>query len=290
MTQENLHHLHLLGICGTGMAALAGILQDQGYLVTGSDEHPYPPMSTLLAARGIQVLNGYRPENLQPRPDLVVIGNVIRADNPEAQEVLRLGLPYLSLPAALNRFLVRDRQTLVVCGTHGKTTTSSLAAWLLHAAGYDPGFMIGGIVKNFEANSRVGQGPFVVLEGDEYDTAFFDKRPKFLAFQPTVAVLTSVEFDHADIYADLNQVIQAFAALVRGLAPDSRLLAWGDAPLVRDLARQSPAKVELYGLGAELPWQATNCKPRGPVWSSRSGVRVGSGMSFMSPWQGAIMF
>lgn len=245
------------------MAALAGILQELGYQVTGSDENPYPPMSTFLAQRGIPVYQGYRPENLQPRPDLVVIGNVIRADNPEAKEVLRLGLPYLSLPAALNRFLVRDRQALVVCGTHGKTTTASLAAWLLQAAGYDPGFMIGGIVKNFQANFRVGQGPYVVLEGDEYDTAFFDKRPKFLSFQPAIAILTSIEFDHADIYADLHQVVQAFRTFVCSLEPTSRLIAWGDSPLVRQVAGQAAGQVLYYGLGSELPWQAVNLQTAG---------------------------
>ena len=153
------HHIHLLGICGTGMAALAGILKEQGFLVTGSDEHTYPPMSTFLEKLGIPVQNGYRPEHLLTRPDLVVIGNVIRADNPEAQETLRLALPHISMPAALNRFLVGNRQALVVTGTHGKTTTSSLLAWLLFAAGLDPGFMIGGIVKNFQSNYRLGQGP-----------------------------------------------------------------------------------------------------------------------------------
>ena len=198
MGSESPQHIHLLGICGTGMAALAGILKEQGYRVSGSDEHPYPPMSTFLENLQIPVLGGYRPENLSPRPDLAVIGNVIRAENPEAQAVLAQGIPRLSMPEALNRFLVRDRQALVVSGTHGKTTTASLLAWLLDAAGRDPGFMIGGIVKNFQSNYRVGQGPFVVLEGDEYDTAFFDKRPKFLLFQPRLAILTSIEFDHPE--------------------------------------------------------------------------------------------
>lgn len=256
-------HVHLLGICGTGMAALAGLLQEQGYVVTGSDEHTYPPMSTFLENLGIPVLNGYRPEHLLPRPDLVVIGNVIRADNPEAQEVLRLGLPHLSLPEALNRYLVGSRQALVVSGTHGKTTTSSLLAWLLFAAGLDPGFMIGGIVKNFQSNYRLGQGPYVVLEGDEYDTAFFDKRPKFLLFHPRQAILTSVEFDHADIYRDLDQVIAAFTAFVSHLPPAGVLLAWGDHPLVRQIASQASAPVAFYGLNSGAAWQARRLQPRG---------------------------
>ncbi|MGQ9919959.1 MAG: UDP-N-acetylmuramate:L-alanyl-gamma-D-glutamyl-meso-diaminopimelate ligase [Desulfobacca sp.] len=255
-------HVHLLGICGTGMAALAGILQEQGFRVTGSDEHTYPPMSTFLERLGIPVTQGYRPEHLLPRPDLVVIGNVIRAENPEAQAVLQQGIPYLSMPAALNRYLVGTRQALVVSGTHGKTTTSSLLAWLLYAAGLDPGFMIGGIVKNFQANYRVGTGPYVVLEGDEYDTAFFDKRPKFLLFQPHQAILTSVEFDHADIYRDLPHVVQAFTEFVRHLPLDGKLLAWGDAPLVRQVAAQAASRVALYGLNNDALWQARSLTPQ----------------------------
>ncbi|MCX5890259.1 MAG: Mur ligase domain-containing protein, partial [Deltaproteobacteria bacterium] len=162
-------HIHLLGICGTGMAALAGILKEQGYRVSGSDEHAYPPMSTFLAGLGISVQNGYAPENLNPPPDLAVVGNVIRRDNPEAQALLNTDIPRLSLPEALNRFLVGARQSLVVDGTHGKTTSTALIAWLLYATGMDPGFMVGGIARNFQANYRVGRGPYVVLEGDEYD-------------------------------------------------------------------------------------------------------------------------
>jgi UDP-N-acetylmuramate: L-alanyl-gamma-D-glutamyl-meso-diaminopimelate ligase len=255
------HHIHLLGICGTGMAALAGILKEQGHLVTGSDEHTYPPMSTFLEKLGIEVQNGYRPEHLQTRPDLAVIGNVIRADNPEAEEILRLGLPHISMPEALNRYLVGERQALVVSGTHGKTTTSSLLAWLLFAAGLDPGFMIGGIVKNFQSNYRLGQGPYVVLEGDEYDTAFFDKRPKFLLFHPRQAILTSVEFDHADIYRDLDHVIQAFTAFVSHLPGTGELLAWGDAPLVRQIASQASTRVAFYGLNSDARWQARGLTP-----------------------------
>ncbi len=254
----NGQHIHLLGICGTGMAALAGILKEQGHRVTGSDEHTYPPMSTFLEGLGIEVMTGYRPENLTPPPELAVIGNVIRRENPEAQALLAAGIPYTSMPEALNRFLVGPRRPVVVSGTHGKTTTSSLIAWLLQGAGMDPGFMIGGIVKNFNANYRVGQGPFVVLEGDEYDTAFFDKRPKFLLFQPRIAILTSVEFDHADIYRDLEHVISAFTAFMAQMPAAAEVLAWGDAPLVRQVSARSPARVTLYGLGDEAAWQARN--------------------------------
>ena len=243
-------HIHLLGICGTGMAALAGILKERGHHVTGSDEHVYPPMSTLLESLGITIQNGYRPENLVPTPDLVVVGNVIRRDNPEAQAVLAQDLPRLSLPEALNRFLVGDRQSIVVAGTHGKTTTTALISWLLFALELDPGFMVGGIAKNFQTNYRVGRGRYVALEGDEYDTAFFDKRPKFVHFTPRAAVLTSIEFDHADIYPDLGVIIKAFETFLGTIAPGGRVFAWGDAPLVREVCGRSQAPVSFYGVDA----------------------------------------
>jgi UDP-N-acetylmuramate: L-alanyl-gamma-D-glutamyl-meso-diaminopimelate ligase len=261
MTPESSTHIHLLGICGTGMAALAGILQELGHRVTGSDEHVYPPMSTFLAGLGIPIQNGYRPANLEPRPDLVVVGNVIRRENPEAQAAEELKLPRLSLPEALNRFLVGERHSLVVAGTHGKTTTTALLAWLLNACGRDPGFMVGGLAKNFGSNYRVGQGPFVVLEGDEYDTAYFDKRPKLVHFQPRVAILTSVEFDHADIYQDLAQVVAAFESFLAKMPPASRVLAWGDAPLVRRVCERSACGVSFYGLERDAEWQAVDLAP-----------------------------
>jgi UDP-N-acetylmuramate: L-alanyl-gamma-D-glutamyl-meso-diaminopimelate ligase len=261
MNATSASHIHLLGICGTGMAALAGILKEQGHRVSGSDEHAYPPMSTFLEGLGIPVHNGYVPENLNPPPDLAVVGNVIRRDNPEAQALLKSDIPRLSLPEALNRFLVGERQSLVVAGTHGKTTTTALIAWLLYAAGLDPGFMVGGIARNFQANYRVGRGPYVVLEGDEYDTAFFDKRPKFVHFKPRVAVLTSIEFDHADIYADLDQVIRAFESYLQTVAPEGRLLAWGDAPLVRQVCRGAAAPVSFYGVSDDCHWRATEIAP-----------------------------
>jgi UDP-N-acetylmuramate: L-alanyl-gamma-D-glutamyl-meso-diaminopimelate ligase len=251
-------HIHLLGICGTGMAALAGILKELGHRVTGSDEHVYPPMSTFLEGLGIPLQNGYQPANLEPRPDLVVVGNVIRRENLEAQAAEELGLPRISLPEALNRFLVGDRHSLVVAGTHGKTTTTALVAWLLFAAGRDPGFMVGGLAKNFASNYRVGQGPYVVLEGDEYDTAYFDKQPKFVHFHPEVTILTSVEFDHADIYQDLDKVVTAFESFLAQMPPNSRVLAWGDAPLVRQVCEKSACTVHFYGLEEGAAWRAVD--------------------------------
>ena len=218
-------------------------------------------MSTFLEGLGIRVQNGYAAANLNPRPDLAVVGNVIRRDNPEAQALLASDVPRLSLPEALNRFLVGERRSLVVAGTHGKTTTTALVAWLLYALGLDPGFMVGGIARNFQANYRVGRGPYVVLEGDEYDTAFFDKRPKFVHFRPRVAVLTSIEFDHADIYTDLDHVIRAFESYLETVAPDGRVLAWGDAALVRQVCGRHGAPVSFYGQGPDCQWQAANLSP-----------------------------
>ena len=215
-------------------------------------------MSTFLEGLGIRVQNGYAAANLNPRPDLAVVGNVIRRDNPEAQALLAGDVPRLSMPEALNRFLVGERRSLVVAGTHGKTTTTALVAWLLYALGLDPGFMVGGIARNFQANYRVGRGPYVALEGDEYDTAFFDKRPKFVHFRPRVAVLTSIEFDHADIYTDLDHVIRAFESYLETVAPDGRVLAWGDAALVRQVCGRAGAPVSFYGQGPDCQWQATD--------------------------------
>jgi UDP-N-acetylmuramate: L-alanyl-gamma-D-glutamyl-meso-diaminopimelate ligase len=261
MTAKPPLHIHLLGICGTGMAALAGILKELGHRVSGSDEHVYPPMSTFLQGLGIPIQNGYQAENLNPRPDLVVVGNVIRRENLEAQAVEDLGLSRLSLPEALNRFLVGGRQSLVVAGTHGKTTTTALLSWLLSATGKDPGFMVGGLAKNFASNYRVGQGPYVVLEGDEYDTAYFDKIPKFIHFQPKVAILTSVEFDHADIYQDLDKVVAAFHSFLERMPPTSRVVAWGDAPLVRQVCEKSACPVVFYGLEDGAAWRAADIAP-----------------------------
>jgi UDP-N-acetylmuramate: L-alanyl-gamma-D-glutamyl-meso-diaminopimelate ligase len=287
MTTKPHLHIHLLGICGTGMAALAGILKELGHQVTGSDEHVYPPMSTFLKGLGIPILNGYQAANLNPRPDLVVVGNVIRRENPEAQAVEDLGLSRLSLPEALNRFLVGGRQSLVVAGTHGKTTTTALLAWLLAATDRDPGFMVGGLAKNFASNYRVGQGPYVVLEGDEYDTAYFDKTPKFIHFHPQVAILTSVEFDHADIYQDLDKVVSAFHSFLARMPSTSQVLAWGDAPLVRQVCEKSTCPVSFYGLADGANWRVANITP-GPGGMHFTVYREGQEWGrFLTPLLGA---
>ena len=185
-------HIHIIAVCGVGMASLAGLLQARGYRVTGSDQHVYPPMSTYLAEIGIEVLAGFRAEHLFPPPDFVIIGNAVSRGNPEAEHVLERGIPYSSFPQALGQFLIGTRQSLVVTGTHGKTTTTALAAWVLTCADLAPGFFVGGVPLNFGSGWHPGTGDYVVLEGDEYDSAFFDKGPKFLHYRPRHVILTSV--------------------------------------------------------------------------------------------------
>ncbi|MFO8049067.1 MAG: UDP-N-acetylmuramate:L-alanyl-gamma-D-glutamyl-meso-diaminopimelate ligase [Desulfosudaceae bacterium] len=247
--------IHLVAACGTGMAALACLLRDLGYQVTGSDHNVYPPMSDLLADRGIPVAAGFAAENLAHQPDLVVVGNAVSGDNPEAVAVREMRLPYCSMPQALNHFLANDKSVLMVCGTHGKTTTTALLAWMLQTAGLDPSFMIGGLVRNFDGNYRLGQGPHMVIEGDEYDTAFFDKTSKFLHYRPAVTVVTGVEFDHADIFADLAEVKASFGELLSGLSPDSRLFAFDADQNLADLVKQARPVVEFYGESPEAAWR-----------------------------------
>lgn len=253
-----IRRIHLMGICGTGMASLAGMLKAQGFTVTGSDQNVYPPMSTYLESLSIPVLEGYRPSNLQPSPDLVIVGNVITKLNPEAVELALRRIPYLSMPQALQSFALRGKKPIVVSGTHGKTTTAALVAWLLERAGLDPGFLIGGIPGNFQGGFRQGKGPYFVIEGDEYDTAFFDKGPKFLHYSPWAIILTSVEFDHADIYRDLEHVRESFRGLLRLLPPQGRLIANRDDPVVRAEAREAPCPVIFYGLQDGAGWSIRN--------------------------------
>ncbi|MBW2347083.1 MAG: UDP-N-acetylmuramate:L-alanyl-gamma-D-glutamyl-meso-diaminopimelate ligase [Deltaproteobacteria bacterium] len=245
-----------MGICGTAMTSLAGILKERGCRVTGSDQNVYPPMSHLLESLGIPVSHGYGARNLHPPPDLVVVGNVITARNPEALELERLRIPYLSLPQALAAFAMEGKRSLVISGTHGKTTTSSAAAWILERAGLDPGFMIGGIPLNFGRNFKMGRGPHFVVEGDEYDTAFFDKGPKFLHYNPWVVILTGIEFDHADIYRDLDQIRENFRKLVRLVPSDGLLIANADDVEVMALAGEAACPIRTYGLKAGAQWSA----------------------------------
>ncbi len=240
-----------MGICGTGMAALAGLLLEKGFVVKGSDSQAYPPMSDLLRDMKIPVSLGYSAENLQPEPDFVIIGNVIRRDNPEALAVMERSIPYMSFPQAISHLCLQGRRSLVAAGTHGKTTTATLLAAALRGTGADPGFMIGGVPLDFGTGFHVGSPPWFVLEGDEYDTAFFDKQPKFLHYRPYGLILTSIEFDHADIYQDLGHIRDAFARLVRIVDPEGLIVACRDWPVVREVCQNAPCRVITYGAAAD---------------------------------------
>lgn len=243
-----------MGICGTGVGALAGMLKQKGYAVSGSDQHVYPPMSDFLASLDIPVMSGYQPANLVPRPDLVIVGNVIRRDNPEALALAEANIHYLSMPQALGHFFLPGKRCLVVCGTHGKTTTSSLLATQLLYTGNEPGFMIGGLVQAFQRNFNLSDGNYFVIEGDEYDTAFFDKGPKFLHYQPDIAIITSIEFDHADIYSDLEAVKASFRKLVAIMPATGTIVANVDDPIVREIIALAPCAVIGYGLSEDAQW------------------------------------
>jgi len=253
-------HYHLIGICGTAMASLAAMLQARGHHVTGSDENVYPPMSTMLAALGITVLQGYRDEHLTPAPDCVVVGNAIPRGNPEVESTLKQKLLYRSLPEVLKEEFIRGRRSLVVAGTHGKTTTTSLAAWLIDQGGLDPSFLVGGVVQNFGASSRVTGSDYFIIEGDEYDTAYFDKGPKFMHYLPELAVVNNIEFDHADIYKDVDAVKLAFRRFMNTVPGNGRLIAGWDSPLVREviasMGRRLFTQVETFGTCDDARWQA----------------------------------
>ncbi|HKQ97244.1 MAG TPA: UDP-N-acetylmuramate:L-alanyl-gamma-D-glutamyl-meso-diaminopimelate ligase [Candidatus Polarisedimenticolia bacterium] len=248
--------IHLIGICGTGMGSLAGLLHAAGHDVRGSDESVYPPMSTMLSERGIRVLTGYRAEHLADRPDLVVVGNVASKKNPEAVAAVDLGLRYLSMPQAIRELFITGRHSVVVTGTHGKTTTSALMAWILEAAGRRPTFLVGGVLKNFDRSFALGTGEDFVVEGDEYETSYFDKGPKFMHYAPTTAILTSVEFDHAEMFRDLDAIKEAFRGLVRLVPENGRLIYCGDDPNVREVVGVGCRGVaESYGMEGDVVWK-----------------------------------
>jgi UDP-N-acetylmuramate: L-alanyl-gamma-D-glutamyl-meso-diaminopimelate ligase len=256
--------VHLVAIAGVAMAALAGMLKQRGLRVTGSDEKIYPPMSTLLERLGIPVLEGYRADNLLPRPDVVVIGNKVSRPNPEVQAVLGAGLPFLSLPEALAEFFLAGRRSLVVAGTHGKTTSTAMLAWVLERAGRDPSFMVGGESLDFGGNFKLGEGEFFVIEGDEYDSAFFDKGPKFLHYRPSAAILTAVEFDHADIYRDLDAVKAAFRRFVDLLPAGAPLVVAQDFPHAVEIAAGAArARSISFGATSAAEWSLSALRDSG---------------------------
>lgn len=240
------------------MASLAGLLKKAGHHVTGSDANVYPPMSTLLANSGIEIKPGYKKENITGEIDLVVVGNAVSKDNEEVLTVQAADIPYISMPQALTRFFLEGRKSLVVTGTHGKTTTSAILSWVFEACGKNPGFMVGGWLKNFDTNHKLPEGDWFVTEGDEYDTAFFDKGPKFLHYQPYAAILTSIEFDHADIYRDLGHIKEAFRKFMNIIDPKGFLLVEFSDKNTKDVINSAPCEVETYGFSGQADWQVAD--------------------------------
>jgi UDP-N-acetylmuramate: L-alanyl-gamma-D-glutamyl-meso-diaminopimelate ligase len=253
-------HYHLIGICGTAMASLAGMLQARGHLVTGSDENVYPPMSEMLKSLGITVMLGYKPEHLDPAPDCVVIGNALSRGNPEVEETLNRRLVYRSQAEVVKEEFIRGRRSLVVAGTHGKTTTSSIATWVLERGRLNPSFLVGGVVQNFGTSFRVTESPYFIIEGDEYDTAYFDKGPKFMHYLPEIAIVGNIEFDHADIYPNLDSIKLAFRRLMNLVPSNGRLVAGWDSPAVREVVEEMGDKLhtrlETFGTCPDAKWQA----------------------------------
>ena len=268
-------HIHLIGICGTAMASLAGMLKQLGHRVSGSDAAAYPPMSDFLISLGISISQPFDWRNLEPRPDLVVVGNAISRGNIELEAVLDQRIPFQSMAQVLHDEFLLDKERLVVAGTHGKTTTSSLAAWIFHHARRSPSFLIGGIPENFGSSFALGLGREFILEGDEYDTAFFDKGPKFLHYFPDAVILTSVEFDHADIYKNLDEVKTAFKRLVNLIPRRGLLIAWDGHPNVEECVSRALCRVERYGFSKDSTWHISDAEylPTETRWEiSRDGL------------------
>src|SRR5271170_5259209 len=253
-------HIHMIGICGTAMASLAGMLKQRGFRVTGSDAAAYPPMSDFLRELGIPLAQPFDARNLEPRPDLVVVGNAISRGNVELEQVLDHRLPFCSLPQLLLDEFLRGKEVLVVAGTHGKTTTTSMLAWIFHCAGLQPSFLIGGIAENFGSSFHLGRGRHFIVEGDEYDTAFFDKGPKFLHYFPDSVILTSVEFDHADIYKDLDAVETAFKRLVNLVPGRGRIVAFDQGGSLERCLARAFCPVERYGQSPAAGWRIADLR------------------------------
>ena len=264
-------HIHILGICGTFMGGIAVLAKQAGHRVTGCDANVYPPMSTQLEAQGIELIEGFSPNQTKLNPDIYVIGNVVSRGNPLMEEILNQGLPYISGPQWLNENVLQGKWVLAVAGTHGKTTTSSMLAWILEYAGLAPGFLIGGVPENFGVSARLPQAPkqdsksispFFVIEADEYDTAFFDKRSKFVHYRPRTAILNNLEFDHADIFDDLPAIEKQFHHLVRTVPQNGLVVVNGrEDSLKRVIAKGCWTPVEQFGTDAD--WQANNIDASG---------------------------
>jgi UDP-N-acetylmuramate: L-alanyl-gamma-D-glutamyl-meso-diaminopimelate ligase len=257
---SRIQSVHFVGICGTAMASTAAAMQEKGVKVTGSDQNVYPPMSTFLADRSIEVISGYAERNLAHKPDLVVIGNAISRGNPEAEYVLDHKLPYCSLPELLKHYFIRGKRSLVVAGTHGKTTTTALLAWVFDHNGLNPSYLIGGIPNNFGQGARFTDSEWFIIEGDEYDTAFFDKRSKFVHYLPEVAVINNLEFDHADIFEGLEPIKTAFKYFIRLVPRNGLLLANGDDANLAPLLNVTHCPLKRFGLGEGNAVQAFNIR------------------------------
>jgi UDP-N-acetylmuramate: L-alanyl-gamma-D-glutamyl-meso-diaminopimelate ligase len=274
---DNPTKVYLIGICGTAMASLAGMLREKGYNVSGSDSDVYPPMSDFLDRLGIPVFKGYNAENVQKaQPDLVVIGNALSRGNVELEHVLDSGIRYASMAETVKELFIRGKNSIVVAGTHGKTTTTAMLSWLLQVAGRKPSFLVGGIAENFGRSFQVADGPEFVIEGDEYDTAFFDKGPKFLHYLPRIVLLKNIEFDHADIYADLAAIKTAFRRLINIVPKSGLIVAAVDSPVVAELIPAAFSRVATCGLGVG-EWQASNIETTEEGMSfdvTRSGTLV----------------
>jgi UDP-N-acetylmuramate: L-alanyl-gamma-D-glutamyl-meso-diaminopimelate ligase len=253
-----MHRVHFIGVCGTAMATVAALLKQRGWDVRGSDQGIYPPMSTFLQEQGIRTLDGYQPEHITGDLDLIVVGNAISRGNPELETVLDKKIRYCSLPEIIRDQFLWGARSIVITGTHGKTTTTSIVGWVLADCGRDPSVLIGGIAENFAASYRLGSGREFVIEGDEYDSAFFDKTAKFLKYLPDIAVVNNIEFDHADIYPDIDAVNLAFKRLVVLVPRNGLLLLGADSPLAAQLAGRAHSPVETFGTGDGLDWQATD--------------------------------
>ena len=255
---SDIRSVHFVGICGTAMASVAAAMRDRGFTVTGSDANVYPPMSTFLAERKVEVIAGYSEQNLAHQPDLVVIGNTHSRGNPEVEAVLDRKLRYCSLPELLKEFFIRGKRSIVVSGTHGKTTTTSLLTWVFESAGLNPSYLIGGLPSNLGAGARFTDSEWFIIEGDEYDTAFFDKRSKFVHYLPEVAIINNLELDHADIFPDLASVQKTFSHFIRLVPRNGLLLANGDEPHLAPLLNATHCPVKRFGLGENNAVRATN--------------------------------
>jgi len=259
-------HIHLIAACGTAMGSLAGMLRERGYRVTGSDASVYPPMSTMLEDLGIDLYEGFAAKHLQPAPDLVVVGNAVSRGNPEVEAALAAKIPYLSLPEVLRDLFIRGKRSVVVTGTHGKTTTTALAAHLFGAGGLDPSFLVAGLPQGTDRSYRLGQGEYFIVEGDEYDSAFFAKWAKFFYYLPEILIVNNIEFDHADIYRDLDEITKAFRQLINTVPTNGLILANGADPHVAPLLPDAPAPVQTFGLEETAFWRACDIQygERGP--------------------------